>query len=94
MRFKITSHSGLRSPTRPADAMDLLWERLGAKHGDATFARVGAEIWANWGEDVLTSMGGDERSEIGRLAILNVVREACESAPGLELDWFAVNFDP
>lgn len=94
MKFRISSHSGLRSPARPADAIELLSERLGAKHEDASFARVGAEIWVNWGEDVLTSMGRDERSEIGRRAVLEIVREACESAPGLESDWFAVGFDP
>jgi hypothetical protein len=70
--------------------MDLLWQRLGASHDEASFAKVGHEITATWGKDV-PSMARDEHAEIGRRAILDIVRDVCERAPELELDWFAVS---
>jgi len=73
----------------PADAIDLLWQRLDVSHDEASFARAGAEIVATWGEDAPSSTR-DERAEIGRLAVLEIVRDACERTPELELDWFAV----
>jgi hypothetical protein len=72
--------------------MDLLWQRLSASHGETSFAKVGPEIEATWGEDVPASMERDERAEIGRRAVLDIVRDVCERAPELELDWFAVGF--
>jgi hypothetical protein len=75
--------------TRPANAIDLLWQRLGASHDEVSFAKVGDEIRATWGEDVPVSMERDERAEIGRRAVLDIVRDACERTPELELDWFA-----
>jgi len=44
------------------------------------------------GEDLPASMERDERAEIGRRAVLDIVCDVCESAPELELDWFAVGF--
>jgi hypothetical protein len=72
--------------------MDLLWERLEACHDEASFARVGHEICATWGEDVPPSMERHERAELGRHAVLRILREVCERPPELELDWFAVGF--
>lgn len=72
--------------------MDLLWQRLGASHDDASFAKVGPEITATWGEDAPASMERDERAEIGRLAVLEIVRDVCERTPELQLDWFAIGF--
>jgi hypothetical protein len=86
--FAITLHSG---STAPADALDLLWQRLDEYRGDdARFAKVDAQIRATWGEDAPISMERDEREQIGRRAVLDVVCEVCERAPELEADWFAV----
>jgi hypothetical protein len=86
--FRITIHSG---STAPADALDLLWQRLdGYRGGDARFAKVDAQIRATWGEDAPISMERDEREEIGRRAVLDIVCEVCERAPELKSDWFAV----
>jgi hypothetical protein len=70
--------------------MDLLWQRLDRSHDEASFAKVGREITATWREDAPASMERDERAEVGRGAVLAIVRDVCESAPELELDWFAV----
>jgi hypothetical protein len=78
----------------PADAMDLLWQRLGARHEDASFARVDDEMRATWGDDPPVSMGQDERAEYaerGRLAVLEIVLEVCARAPDLKADWYAVS---
>jgi hypothetical protein len=86
--FRITLHSGFAAP---ADALDLLWQRLDSKRDDARFARVGAEIRATWGEDAPISMERDEREEIGRRAVLDIVCDVCTRAPELRSDWFAVS---
>jgi hypothetical protein len=93
MRFRISRHSGRGSSTRPADAVDRLWQRLGTSHDQASFGKVGSEIWATWGVDVPTSMEQDERAEIGRRVVLDIVRDVCERSPELEFDWFSVGFD-
>jgi hypothetical protein len=77
--------------------MDLLWERLQRDRGpvddDASFARVGNQISVTWGPALEASPERRERSEIGRAAVLNIVRQACEQAPQeLEFNWFAVGF--
>jgi hypothetical protein len=87
VRFRITRHSGF---TPPDDALDLLLARLGPHRDGASFAKVGAEIWATVEADAPVSMTHDERADIGRRAVLNIMREACEGAPGLNSDWFAV----
>jgi hypothetical protein len=87
VRFKITRHSGY---TPPADALDVLLARLGPNRDGASFAKVGAEIWATLDSDAPVSMTHDERADIGRRTVLNIMREACEGAPGLNSDWFAV----
>lgn len=90
MTFTITPHLGRTGSARPADALDLLWQRLGAGHAEASFVKVGREIRATLQEDVPVSMEPDERSEVGRRSVLKIVREVCEGAPELESDWFAV----
>jgi hypothetical protein len=72
--------------------VDLLWRRLGASHDEVSFAKVGPEISATWGEGVSLSMERDESAEIGRRAVLEIVRDVCERTPELEFDWFAVGF--
>jgi hypothetical protein len=91
--FKITRHAGSRRSTRPrpANAMDLLWRRLDVSRGDASFAKVGPEISATWQMDAPGRVPRDELSAVGRLAVLDVVREVCEHAPELELEWFAIS---
>ncbi len=88
MRFKITRHSGY-SP--PPDALDSLLARLGANRDGVAFAKVGSEIWATVESDAPVSMTQDERVDIGRRAVLEIMRETCEGAPGLQSDWFAVS---
>jgi hypothetical protein len=92
VKFRIAPHSGFTASRRPANAIDLLWQRLSAGHDEASFAKVGLEIEVTWGEDLPVSMERDERAEIGRRAVLEIVRDVCERAPELELDWFAVGF--
>ncbi len=92
MQFRITPHAGHAAPTPPADAIDLLWQRIGASRDGMTFARVGPELSATWGEDAPASMERDERAELGRRAVLAILRDVCESSPDLALEWFAVGF--
>ncbi len=88
MRFKITRHSGFAPPD---DALDLLLRSDWARTATASsFAKVGAEIWATLEADAPVSMTHDERADIGRRAVLDVMREVCDGAPGLNSDWFAV----
>ena len=92
MKFRITPHVGHAAPVPPGDAIDLLWQRLGASRDGTSFTRIGHEISASWGEDVPASMERDERVEVGRRAVLATLREVCESTPELELGWFAVGY--
>ena len=70
--------------------MELLWQHLGTRRDDTSFAKVGSEIRARWGSDESPSVGRYERAEIGRRVVLEIVRDVCERTPELELDWFAV----
>jgi hypothetical protein len=88
VNFRITRHSGYSAPE---NALDLLWERLGTKREDVSFARGRSEIQARWGYDAPVAMERDEREEIGRSTILDIVRGVCERAPELKSDWFAVS---
>ncbi|HTW41294.1 MAG TPA: hypothetical protein VMD79_03155 [Solirubrobacteraceae bacterium] len=88
MQFKITPHSVFDPPD---DALELLWVRLAPSREEVSFAKVGALISARTDEDAPVSMTRDERVEIGRRAVLDVVREVCEGAPELKSDWFAVS---
>jgi len=88
MKFRIAPHSGSRSPTRPANALELLWERLGASREGASFTKVGQQITATLPVD-----GGLEASYRGRLRVLEIVRHVCDGAVELQLDWFAVFVD-
>lgn len=88
MKFRITRHAN-GSP--PDDALDLLAERIGSKREDVSFARQGQEIRADLDRDDQIAMTHDERTDIGRRAVLGIVADVCESAPELKLDWFAVS---
>jgi hypothetical protein len=88
VEFRITLHSGFAPP---ADAIDLLWQRLGADYDEVSFAKVGGEIWATLLEDPPSSMNWDERAEICRLVVSDIVHRVCEQAVELEWDWFAVS---
>jgi len=88
VKFKITRHA---SAAPPEDAIELLAERLGGRREDATFMRVGREIRANLDRDEPVSMTHDERVDIGRRAVLEILGEVCEIAPELRFEWFAVS---
>jgi hypothetical protein len=88
VRFRITPHSALAPPE---DALELLWQQLGPSREEVSFVKEDAEIVATTDEDPPVSMTRDERDEIGRRAVLDVVREVCELAPDLRSDWFAVS---
>jgi hypothetical protein len=88
VKFRITIHSGFAAPR---NALDLLSQRLGAGSGGARFTPGVSEIKATLDEDPPVSMESDEREQIGRLAVLEIVREVCERSPDLKLDWFAVS---
>lgn len=91
MRFRITHHSGFAAP---ADALDLLSARVGASRNGVSFAKIGQYIRAMTPEDAPVSMTRDERIEIGRRAVLDVVCDVCESSTELQSDWFAVSPEP
>jgi hypothetical protein len=90
MIFSITRHSGWAAPD---NALDMLWERLGARREDTSFAKDDAEIRATWGSDPPSSIDRHEREEVGRAVILEIVRDVCEQAPELKSDWYAVVAD-
>jgi hypothetical protein len=88
VNFSITRHSGFAAPE---NALELLWERLGSSREEASFVRGRTEIRATWGIDIPVVMERDERDQLGRYAILDIVRGVCEQAPELRADWFAVS---
>ncbi len=88
MEFRITLHSGRKAP---AQALDVLLARLGASRDGARFAGMGTEIRATVAEDAPVSMDREEREEIGRRVVLEIVRDVCEGAADLDCDWFAVS---
>jgi hypothetical protein len=88
MKFRITRHA---SASPPEHALDLLSERMRGRHEDVSFARVGAEITAKLDRDDPIAMTQDERTDIGRRAVLGAVAEICERTPELKLDWYAVS---
>ena len=90
MRFNITRHAAV-SP--PVDALDQLWPKLGTQRDQVSFARVGTKIRATWGVEASTAMTQDERSEIGRRVILEIVLETCDRSPELKSKWYAVSPD-
>jgi hypothetical protein len=87
MRYKITRHAAVRPPDR---VMDLLGERIPARREGVLFTRAGEGISARLDGDEAVGRTHDERSEIGREAVLEVVGEICERSPELKLDWYAV----
>lgn len=89
MDFRITRHSGFAAPD---DALDLLWERLGSgPEEEAVFTRGRSDIRARWAVDAPVAMERYEREELGRAAILEIVRRVCEQAADLKADWYAVS---
>jgi hypothetical protein len=88
MRFRITRHT---TASPPEDALDLLTSRIGKRRDDVCFARVGGEIRASFDRDEPVAMTQDERTDVGRRAVLEIVEEVCDRAPELKLDWFAVS---
>jgi hypothetical protein len=87
MKFRITRHS---TSSPPDDALDRLSERLGNRREEVFFAARGSEIRATLRAETPVAMTSDERTEIGRRAVLDVVKEVCERVPDLKFDWFAV----
>jgi hypothetical protein len=88
MDFRITCHSRSGAPD---DALDRLWAHLGARRDDASFTRSRRDIRASWGADSPVAMERDEREEIGRAAIFEIIRSVCAQTPDLESDWYAVS---
>jgi hypothetical protein len=87
MRFKITIHS--RSGA-PEDALDRLALRLGARRDEVSFTRVGSWIEADSRAEGSAFVDSGERERIAREGVWGTVQEACEGAPDLRADWFAV----
>ena len=71
--------------------MSLLGERIPRRRDEVCFSRAGDEIRARLDRDEPVSMTRDERTEIGRRAVLGALAEVCERAPELKLDWYAVS---
>jgi len=89
VNFAVTRHADRRAPP---DALERLWERLeGRRFQEITFRRAARYIRADTGHDSPVSMERDEREEIGRTEVLDCLREICERAPELQLDWYAVS---
>lgn len=87
MKFRITRHS---TSSSPEDALDRLSERLGKHREEVFFASRGSEIRATIHDEAPVAMTSDERAEIGRRAVLQVVKDVCERVPDLKFDWYAV----
>ena len=87
MKFTITRHSGYGAP---ADALELLWQRLESNRGGVSFTKVGPQLRAEVKKGAPGWMERSVRQEVDRLVVLNVVREVCEEAPELKFDWYAV----
>jgi len=91
--FRITHHAGGGNP--PPDALDRLFEQLPTSRDDVSFSKSSDhEIAAFWTADVSSSMASDERSELGRRVVLDIVRDVCELNPALDLEWFAISKMP
>jgi hypothetical protein len=89
VNFAVTRHADYSAPH---DALELLWAQLhGRRFEDITFTRGAREIRASTGHDSPISMERDEREQIGRNTVLGCLREVCEGAPGLRVDWYAVS---
>ena len=88
MQFRISLHS---AAAPPPDAVALLWQHLGSEREEVFFEQTGADITAQTGEDAPVSMTSDERAEIGRRRVLDLICEVCEQAPELRSDWYAVS---
>jgi hypothetical protein len=71
--------------------MDLLWHRLDLSRSDTSFFKAGTQITATWHLDSTPPVERDELIQLGRLAIVEVVRDVCRRAPELEFEWFAVS---
>ncbi|HEV2980850.1 MAG TPA: hypothetical protein VGX51_05425 [Solirubrobacteraceae bacterium] len=89
--YTITPHLGSSRPRWNAEAMDLLWHRLDLSRRDTAFLKVGTEITATWKLDSPIPVERDELVQLGRLAVLEIVRDVCRRAPELEFDWFAIS---
>jgi hypothetical protein len=87
MGFRVMRHAAV---TAPDHAMDLLSERIPKRCEDVCFSISGDEIGAILDRDESVSMTRDERVEISRRVVLDVLEEVCERAPELTLDWYAV----
>jgi hypothetical protein len=93
VKFRITHHTG-HGGAVPPDALDELIQRLGAVRNDVEFSRSPTEIAATWNGYTSSSMTEDERIELGRRAILELVRDVCEEPPPLDVEWFAISKMP
>lgn len=69
----------------------MLFEQLGTRRGQASFRLQPGQINATWRGDAPVSSTQDERLEIGRRAILELVLKACKRVPELDSDWFAIS---
>lgn len=87
MVFKVTKH-GSGSP--PPNALELLGELIAGRREDAYFKRSGSYITARLDREDPIAMTRDERAEIGRRAILDIIGDVCERTPGMKVDWYAV----
>jgi hypothetical protein len=88
MRIKIGVHAGFGAP---GDAIERLAAKLGPAREDARFTLTGDEIAVRFSDDAPVSMESDEREEIGRAAVLEMIGEVCERSPDLKFDWYAVS---
>jgi hypothetical protein len=89
--YRITPHLGSPHTRWHSEVMQLLWQRVNATSNQALFVKAGAEIRVIWQLDAPLPIERDELIKIGRLAVLEIVREVCRHAPELEFDWFAVS---
>jgi hypothetical protein len=92
MHFKITSHSGFRGDSGPANAMEMLWQRLGPRRRETSFAKVGLEIRVKTDTETTDRTTREIRAEVERRAVFEIVRETCEGDPELSAEWFAVSY--
>jgi hypothetical protein len=88
MRFRITKHAGHDAPE---DAVQKLLASLGGIRSNGRFAKVGSEIRVTWGREEGNGWDRPERTELEREQLLDLLRQACATGSGLQLDWYAIS---
>ncbi len=87
MTFRITQHA---RHDAPPDAVDRLLAQLQGRRSNGRFRKVGSEIRVSWGHGEGSAWERPERQELEREEVLQLLRDTCDGASELQVDWYAV----